>query len=90
MNKKMLIALGASVFLSTAAFAADTTSSDAANTSTGAPVVAPTPPSSDVTPTKPPKEEVNKANEAKSSDKTTEGKCAGGKCAAGKCSGAPK
>jgi hypothetical protein len=85
MNKKMLIALGASVCLSTAAFAAETTASNAA--SAGAAVVAPATPSHDAMPTKPTEQDVNKA---KSADKKTEGKCAAGTCAAGKCSGPTK
>jgi uncharacterized low-complexity protein len=91
MNKKMLIALGASVCLSTAAFAADTTSSASDNTN-GTSMAAPA--KSDAM-SKPSKPETNKADKAKSSDKTAEGKCGAGKCGAGKCaagncSGAPK
>ena len=85
MNKKMLIALGASVCLSTAAFAADDANST--NTTTSTPVVAPSTSNRDAMPTKP---EADKADQAKSNDKTAEGKCAGGKCSAGNCSGASK
>ncbi len=86
MNKKMLIALGASVCLSTAAFAADNMSSTPEN-STSTPLVAPATPRPDAMPTKPTEQEVNKAA---SGDKHAEGKCSAGTCAAGKCSGAPK
>lgn len=85
MNKKMLIALGASVCLSTAAFAATTMNSNAA--STGAAVAAPATPSHDAMPTKPTQQDANKAA---SGSKKTEGKCAASTCSAGKCSGASK